>query len=58
MPKCKKCESQNFSFIDRYSWPDDKYHICHCNICNYSDIFLVPNYIPKEQIERYLNAKV
>ncbi len=55
--KCKHCNG--ISFRPAISWIHDGRIIVYiCGYCRFQQYEILPEYIPDEQIERYLIAKV
>ncbi len=55
--KCPTCKKKVEYILLHKAIGFNRYH-CSCSDCVNPKPINVPRYIPKEQIERYLNAKV
>ncbi len=55
--KCSQCECGYVELRYRYSYYD-RYYYAVCRDFGHGNRVEVPVYIPDEQVERYLNAKV
>lgn len=55
--KCTRCECELLEVRYRYGY-NNRYRYAVCRDFGHGNRLDVPTYIPEEQIERYLDAKV